>query len=495
MFLDRIARLLERFGIAGAPPREIDITPGDRVVFFHIPRTAGITFGSVVDQLFSGLPRFPEYIQEKLVALSPEEISQYRLFMGHFLYNLFDVMFPGRFVGLTFLREPVARTVSSYQHLLRQDSLGGPLDSELEQVKRMTLHQFATDTSTHLAMDMIDLQTRYLGESDDGRPVGSEPGDESGLSPDAGAYLKQISHSMNEEIPAVGERALPTELDLKRAKQRLQNLAFFGMTERFQESLFLLSYAFGWRPILDEVRLNASPSQDRSKPLERETRAAIESRVGLDQQLYQFALDAFDRRYRQMTKWLARRYGDQRIRRFSGPLALEDMAWLLERHYEARREARLRRSPPVNPAYTYRLTAPCEGAYGWHAIESLPVHGATRWSGPGLESGMDLPRPPGSQIQITFRVLLALAPDVIQGISLKVNGVPIPLGSVVDHAGATVFTGRIPPAAATGAFLRIVFTAPRTIAPYTLRPHNVDDRRLGFQLNWIRLIALPGSQI
>lgn len=94
---------------------EIDIQAGDRVVFVHIPKTAGTTFNTILEPFLSGLPRCPEYRLPRLSSLEPDKLRQYQVFSGHFPYAIFsEILFPQGFIGLTFLREPIARTISNF---------------------------------------------------------------------------------------------------------------------------------------------------------------------------------------------------------------------------------------------------------------------------------------------------------------------------------------------------------------------------------------------
>jgi hypothetical protein len=95
---------------------------------------------------------------------------------------------------------------------------------------------------------------------------------------------------MNVEIPSVEDQDQwsPDQKHLKVAKSRLAQAAFFGITERFQDSLFLLSFIFGWPPIIDSLHLNGAPGSDRLADLDPKTIYLIQSRVDLDTKLYNF---------------------------------------------------------------------------------------------------------------------------------------------------------------------------------------------------------------
>src|SRR4030095_14701020 len=72
------------------------------------------------------------------------------------------------------------------------------------------------------------------------------------------------------------------------AKVHLESLAFFGLKERFDDSVKLLAYTFGWPPIKMKATLNIAPSE--SKPnVTPEVQALLEKTNRLDMELYQYA--------------------------------------------------------------------------------------------------------------------------------------------------------------------------------------------------------------
>lgn len=125
----------------------------------------------------------------------------------------------------------------------------------------------------------------------------------------------------------------------------------------------------------------------------------------------------------------------------------------------------------------------------WHGVERDPRHGAFQWSGPATSSSLHLPLVNDRDLEITFRVLHWLAPDVVDSLRLEVNGEPVVLTRRADEAGAALFDGRLPAAAlaqSSGA-PRLTFRVSRTVAPVELDPASVDRRRLGVALNWIEV--------
>ena len=257
--------------------QEIDIQPGDRIAFVHIPKSAGETFCALVDPLLSGFPRFPKESLETSSELTPEDVAGYQLFMSHASYDSFDALLPGGFLMMTFLREPIHRTISQYGHVRRlEDSTGSPeRDAELRRIKEMTLEEFVVNNELHETRNIVNLQTCMLGGFDPGNCL-----------------------------------RVPSQSNLELAKRRLERAAFFGLTERFQDSLFLLSFTFGWPPIVTSLQLNRAPASGRPTALDPKTISLIEERVDLDLELYDFAEQLFERRFSELTRLLAHEHGN-----------------------------------------------------------------------------------------------------------------------------------------------------------------------------------------
>jgi len=458
---------------------QIDIKLSDRVVFIHIPKTAGDTFGAMIDPLLSGLPRCSKTQTGNLVKLAYDEIVQYRLFMGHSSYDQMELLFPSGFLTMTFLREPIRRTVSQFKYLQRYEEIKIPIawknrDVELQMIKNMTLDEFVVNTTFYDARMITNLQTRILGG------VACKRGQEDDHTQSMSVRLEKLRNRY--------DGGDPDDECLEIAKERLAQAAFFGITERFQDSLFLLSFTFGWPPLIDSLWLNRAPDSHRLTKLHPTTIALIQDRVDLDIQLYDFAQKLFEQRFNAMTESLLQKYGNDKQKNLKAPLPADLMVELLQKHYETRRDNRNRETlESIGPSYFYSPSSYSEGAFGWYPVEVSPEHGAMRWSGPGVNSGLDLPLPAGKNIQLSFCVLMALQPEIINGLSITVNGVLVDLRCETDARRAFIFTGQVPAHAISGPFVRLVFSVPQTIAPCAIDTNNGDSRQLGILLNWIKL--------
>jgi len=81
---------------------------------------------------------------------------------------------------------------------------------------------------------------------------------------------------------------------------------------------------------------------------------------------------------------------------------------------------------------------------------------------------------------------MAMDQKVIEQLALTIDALPVQLQYSRDAAGAFIFSGWVP-REVSGAFLRMVFSVPETIAPHDLDSSNEDTRPLGILLNWVRL--------
>jgi glycosyltransferase involved in cell wall biosynthesis len=125
----------------------------------------------------------------------------------------------------------------------------------------------------------------------------------------------------------------------------------------------------------------------------------------------------------------------------------------------------------------------------WHGIERDPRHGTFQWSGPGTRSSVLLPLANDRDLEVTFRVLHCLQPDILESLRLDVNGEPVALARRADDTGAILFEGRLPAAALalSSGPPRLTFRVSRTVAPVELDPASGDRRRLGLAVNWIEV--------
>jgi len=244
-------------------------TNDSSTIFIHIPKTAGTTLRSIIEDHFPANQLYFLYIgnalhpgMEEFSALTDEEKRKIKLFCGHFHFGYHRYL-PQPCKYITVLRDPVERTVSLYHHLLQKEHARH--DKSVVDIQRrinrenLTLEGFVVSGIT---LDTDNAQTRIL----------------SGESPEFGQCTRKT---------------------LEKAKLNLrEHFAVFGLTERFDESVMLIHKVMGW-PMPFYSKKNVSVRKKKRADLPRTTLETISRYNELDAELYRFAEELFDEQVRQ----------------------------------------------------------------------------------------------------------------------------------------------------------------------------------------------------
>lgn len=250
------------------------------IYYLHIPKTGGSSFISFLDSQFDSKEVCPAQLLPELFQIPLTDMSRYKLFRGHLWYGLNSYVNQSlRY--LTMLRDPVQRTISWYSHV-RRDENAYRHHRVIDE--NWSLLDFVTDGETN--WDMINAQTLFLAIDLD----------YSKLSYDPAGYGRSM-------VKAYAKRSDDREL-LKIAKKRLEECCFFGITERMQDSMCLLTYVMNFYPDFSVPRLNISSNRPSDHEISAETIHAINEITRLDQELYDWACQFFEDRFREMTKSL-----------------------------------------------------------------------------------------------------------------------------------------------------------------------------------------------
>ena len=232
-------------------------------IFLHIGKTAGWTLRQI---LYRNVPRrqvmrvrppmqrprgfLNDEPLRTFAALPEAERARPRLLVSHMIFGIHEFV-PGESTYFTMLREPVARALSQYRHVLRRP------EHRLHAAAaagELSLEQYVT---SGVALEMDNGQTRALA------------GD--------------IETPFGECAPEM----------LERAKRNLdEHFAVAGVTERFDEMLVALGHAFGWRHLY-YISANTAPAGQRV-PVTDADRQIIRERNALDCALYRHVVERFD---------------------------------------------------------------------------------------------------------------------------------------------------------------------------------------------------------
>lgn len=234
--------------------KNVMIQLGNRQLFFlHIPKTGGLTLRAILSRHFARRHVCTANGLGSFVRLSSQEIAQYRYFRGHLPYNITQLM-PQPPVTITFLRDPLERTLSNYAYLRARNDL--------------KLHPIAAShdlmgylSHERVAHNQADMMTYYLGA----------------------------------DFPVRGYPYRHKNLDL--AMERLEKMAFVGITERYDDSIQLLTHTLQIPPVEQVEKRNASAERLRISDLSNDEYALIDEMTQIDQKLYAYAKSLFEERY------------------------------------------------------------------------------------------------------------------------------------------------------------------------------------------------------
>jgi len=237
-----------------------------RTIFFHIPKTAGMTLRGLFVRNYRRTAHFNTDLKnlsleewqgclQRLRNMPKDELDRYGVFKGHMIFGLHEALpWPAGYI--TFLREPVSRVISHYQMVRLKR--GYPSDYEIDLSKA----DWNLGVNPAFLRALDNYQTRALSGADFEIPFG--------------ACMKK---------------------HLKLAKENMdRHFKFVGLTEQFDLSLMLLRKicGWGWRYYVPD---NVAPKK--SRPVPPNVVEAFRELNGLDSELYRYARERFERLVKQ----------------------------------------------------------------------------------------------------------------------------------------------------------------------------------------------------
>lgn len=251
------------------------------IYFLHIPKTSGTSVSEFLRHQTGGSESLPPMLWDHLVKGTYEITHETKVVTGHFagFLPLWLHRWP-RIV--TFLREPIARSLSHINHVQREAS-GHPWYAE---ARNLTIEQYCQHPVFRQSLD--NLQSRYLASlSFSLALVRTSPARSSDEPPASVAFAFEESLYSLESATGLNAAAL----------RSLNYIDAVGIAEYQSSSFQLIAKKFGWKiEIAKEYRANvAEPGQ---KVLESLTNSEIEMLANLnasDLQVYQKALNDFEK--------------------------------------------------------------------------------------------------------------------------------------------------------------------------------------------------------
>jgi hypothetical protein len=451
------------------------LKPQDRLYFIHIPKTAGTTLIPHLDAHFHVDEICPAQLWPELLLLPQETLPRYRLFRGHFGAKGLDSFLPELPMRITMLRHPVPLALSTYQFIVREP---GTFDHRL--VKKMSFADFLQHPKARLGITNkqvrnLCFELRY--PPDTLRPM-----------------LLAADRWMGEH--RVIYRTSQEQLD--QALAILHECVFFGLVERFDESMALLSWIFGWPPTRQVQKLMVAPPLSfEQPPISEQLVAQICACNTLDLALYEVAEKLFEKQLAAMMEGL-KPYavaGEKVPKSFSEDPELTYM--LLERHYQHHWAAQ---TSPKRSSIQITFAEPLQGS-GWHRRETATDGTLYCWTGPGTVSTLDIDLVVNGDLAVTFLVLDVASRELLDSVQLIINGHPVVLRpitkrSLVPRYYRAYVSKNILPSGSGKGNIRLTFQVAATL---TLGSHAWDPRSVGLAINWIEVCpshqALPEATL
>jgi len=232
----------------------------DALIFIHIPKTAGSTFHMIMNvrypvsetqNLFGA--RYTDIEIAQFIEKPNKEKEMIRLLKGHMPYGMHGYI-PRKSSYISVLRDPVERVISQYYYIKKNTA--NPLHDKVEK-GGMTINDFV---SSGIAIGMNNGQCRFLNGDIDEYPFDSC--DQS--------LLDNVKRHIKEQF------------------------IWLGITERFDESILLLSRLLAWEKRPHYIRENVSKVRKRKSQVEQKDIDAIKYFNKFDIQLYQMANEQLD---------------------------------------------------------------------------------------------------------------------------------------------------------------------------------------------------------
>jgi hypothetical protein len=440
------------------------LTKDEQLCFIHIAKTAGTTLTSIIDSNFSvdDISPEPDYLEEHYsgndASANHENLIQllkhYRFIRGHFAYSFIHPLLPESTLYMTMLRHPIERFLSFYEFLKRDRERGEPK-------RRIDLQLLRNATAEGLVNFICH--------------------------PDPRIKAKLCNRQMYQLTSYAADTTHLSEQDLLQlAKQNLEKFSFVGLTERFQDSVLLMSYRFGWYPNNSYQSLRVAQDRVHQDGLDQKIIDMIFECNQLDIELYKYAQTLFDTRFSAMLQELKQQYSLTEHTDLSQSSTLLDV---LEQDYE--RQCNTLKIEPVQ-VLDFDFRQPIRGV-GWHRrngdFNGLKSKGFTfRWTGPGIESTLDFCL--STEIDLAIRIyIINASTTALNSLKLKANNHPIVLEPIIRRGKSVIFEGTISQTALTPdkCFTRLTFTVDRTVPLQDLNSNSSDKRLVGVAIQHIQI--------
>lgn len=362
------------------------------ICYVHIPKAAGTSLTFFLSSKFkpdevinvNGLVLFPSVYSDlsnlnevstpihmiKLVDINSDILNKSKFIAGHIYGNSFINETKGNIDYITMLRNPISQFISFYNHII----MNIPGHFAYKKAHSMSFKEFLMDDEVKIWFK--DIQTQYITKDLDVDLYKQFENDCKKLV-DFG-IRKQIKHSQisDEEL-------------FNKAKKRLDKYLFVGITERFKESTYLLSYYLDIEPTLGQPFLNINQNKHVEEcNLSKEEIELIKKITPVDHMIYEYYKGEFEKKFNFMIESL-----------------------LLKNHGVLAR----------NPSIKFQFPVCGNGWHGLEAVDNFKFN----WTGPETISAISIGRISICNYKLRINILYYMAPDILESLKIYVNNYKI----------------------------------------------------------------------
>lgn len=244
-----------------------DSKQGELIIFSHILKTGGLAFSNIMQRQYK--PNFFMATQEpfkvrkeinQLKKITKDSDNRIRAVSGHIGIGLHELL-PQPSKYITILRDPIDRLLSQYYHCCR-GGLVLPIKDFVSMQPRFS----------------YNLQTRFLS--------GFEFNEQLTGAWDANSFF---------DVDLDYYRAKCTTATLESAKVNLKERGYFGLTERFEESLLMFKQNLGWKwKNIWYIKTNIGTNRPHNEVISDDILECLQKVNELDAELYRYAKENFE---------------------------------------------------------------------------------------------------------------------------------------------------------------------------------------------------------
>jgi len=417
--------------------------------FIHIPKTAGTSFINLLDGCVDEDKIFPCQLWQQINQEIVSKKHNYSLLRGHFGGGSYKLLSDDNPHRLTILRHPQSLSISTFHFIKREKNTAV---HDLVENKNMDLRDFLEEPLT--ALKINNRMVRHLSFD---------------LQEDPQAQELFLS---SESIKVVNNwiktpKIINNNQRLIRAKKAIDECSWFGIQEKFDQSMQLFAYTFNRPPIGKTPYLNAhKPDQD----IDNYCKGLIARQNDQDLSLYQYAQDVFNQRYTQMCEHL-------QTLNVNNNLTTDE---LLDLHYKNQNHSVSERN------LDFEFGMELLGS-GWHRRElTQPENTFFRWTN-SQQSFMDFWLK-SQNYQLKIRIINAVSLAHLSQLDLQVNNISIPYSYDTDEGVVRIITAQISESLIKNNLLRIRFHHLAVLKHSEIFKSD-DSRSLGIAVNWIKITS------